>query len=80
MRNSLEVAKREPLSSLDQLPPDARFSVIFYNLEARSSPTPTGSRAMPATSANKRECRTSYALSSPTAAPTTCRPSARRWR
>jgi hypothetical protein len=35
VRNSLEVAKRELLTSLGQLPPDAQFAVIFYNLQAR---------------------------------------------
>ena len=30
LRNSLEVAKRELLASLNQLPPDARFSVIWF--------------------------------------------------
>lgn len=32
-RNALNLAKRELLASLAQLPPDAQFSVIFYNLE-----------------------------------------------
>ena len=32
-RNSLEVAKREMLASINQLPPDAQFAVIFYNLK-----------------------------------------------
>src|SRR4051794_21060651 len=31
-RNSLDVAKRELMSSLDKLPPDATFSVVLYNL------------------------------------------------
>src|SRR4029077_858689 len=34
-RNSLEVAKREMFASIDQLPPDAQFAVIFYSLQAR---------------------------------------------
>jgi Mg-chelatase subunit ChlD len=33
-RGSLEVAKSELLMSLNQLSPDARFAVIFYNLKA----------------------------------------------
>jgi von Willebrand factor type A domain len=53
-RNSLEVAKRELLSSLNVLPPDARFSVIFYNLKVRVFNDPSGQQGlMPATSANK---------------------------
>src|SRR5271157_1145213 len=54
LRNSLEVAKRELLASLNQLPPDARFSVIFYNLRARVFADPSGQQGlMPATTANK---------------------------
>jgi hypothetical protein len=54
MQNSLEVAKRELLASLSQLPPDARFSVIFYSLDARVFTDPTGKQGlMPATSSNK---------------------------
>ena len=54
MQNSLEVAKRELLSSLGQLPPDARFSVIFYSLDARVFTDPDGKPGlMPATSSNK---------------------------
>ena len=53
-RNSLEVAKRELLASLNQLPPDARFSVIFYNERARVFADPSGQQGlMPATTANK---------------------------
>ena len=53
-RSSLEVAKRELLSSLNVLPPDARFSVIFYNLKVRVFTDPGGQQGlMPATSANK---------------------------
>ena len=53
-RNSLEVAKRELLASLNVLPPDARFSVIFYNLKVRVFTDPGGQQGlMPATSANK---------------------------
>ena len=54
LRNSLEVAKRELLASLNQLPPEARFSVIFYNLRARVFAGPSGQQGlMPATAANK---------------------------
>ena len=54
LRSSLEVAKRELLASLNQLPPDARFSVIFYNLRARVFTDPGGQQGlMPATTANK---------------------------
>src|SRR5271157_2642074 len=54
LRNSLEVAKRKLLASLNQLPPDARFSVIFYNLKARVFTDPSGQQGlMPATTANK---------------------------
>ena len=54
LRNSLEVAKRELLSSLNQLPPDALFSVIFYNLKARIFADPSGLQGlMPATAGNK---------------------------
>jgi len=53
-RNSLDVAKRELLASLNQLPPDAQFAVIFYNLQARVLSDPEGRPGlMAATSANK---------------------------
>lgn len=53
-RSSLDVAKREVLSSLGVLPPDAKFSVIFYNLRARIFTDPEGKQGlMPATAANK---------------------------
>jgi hypothetical protein len=53
-RNSLDVAKRELLASLNQLPPDTRFSVIFYNLKARVFTDPSGQQGlMPATTVNK---------------------------
>jgi hypothetical protein len=57
-RNSLEVAKRELLSSLNPLPPDARFAVIFYNLRARVFTDPGGQQGMmPATTVNKTRVR-----------------------
>lgn len=53
-RNSLEVAKRELLASLNQLAPDARFSIIFYSLKVRVLADPSGNQGMmPATTANK---------------------------
>lgn len=53
-RSSLEYAKRELIVSLDQLPPDAQFSVVFYNLHATVFSDPTGRKGpMAATAANK---------------------------
>ena len=53
-RGSLDVAKRELINSLDRLPPDARFGVIFYNLHATVFTDPQGRRdLMPATATNK---------------------------
>ena len=52
--NSLDVAKRETLASINQLPPDAQFAVIFYNLQTRAITDQQGRRGMmPATTANK---------------------------
>ena len=57
--NSLEVAKRELLASLDQLPPDAEFSVIFYNMTPKMLSDPQGHRGlMSATTSNKARIRT----------------------
>src|SRR5262249_34166842 len=54
-RNSLDIAKRELLASLNQLPPDAEFAVVFYNLLARMLSDPQGHRGlMAATAANKK--------------------------
>ncbi len=54
MRGSLDVAKRELMSSLSRLPPDARFGVIFYNITATVFTDPFGRRGMmDATAANK---------------------------
>ncbi len=54
MRNSLEIAKREMLASINQLAPDAYFAVIFYNLQARVLTDPQGRRGlMAATAPNK---------------------------
>ncbi len=57
--NSLTVAKRELLSSLNQLPPDAEFTVIFYSLVAKMLSDTQGRRGMmSATSANKVRVQT----------------------
>lgn len=57
-RNALEVAKRELLSSLGQLPPDASFGVVFYNLHATTLADPQGRRGlMAATKVNKARVR-----------------------
>jgi hypothetical protein len=54
MRKALDVAKRELLASLEQLPPDAKLGVIFYNLHATTFSDPGGRRGlMPATRENK---------------------------
>src|SRR5207237_7635914 len=60
--NALGVAKRELLASLDQLPPDARFGVVFYNLRATIFADAQGrSGLMGATSTNKARVRTRLA-------------------
>jgi hypothetical protein len=52
--HSLDVAKREMLASINQLPPDAQFAAIFYNLDATMLTDPNGRRGlMAATVANK---------------------------
>ena len=57
--NSLTVAKRELLASLNQLPPDAEFTVIFYSLVAKMLSDTQGRRGMmSATSANKTRVQT----------------------
>src|SRR5262245_25709406 len=61
-RNSLDVAKRELLASLNQLPPDAEFAIIFYNLLARMLGDPQGRKGlMAATSANKERVQAQLA-------------------
>jgi hypothetical protein len=56
---ALGLAKRELLTSLSQLPPDARFGVIFFNLEATPLTNAAGaSGLMDATAANKERVRT----------------------
>lgn len=65
-RNALEVAKRELVSSLSRLSPDARFTIIFYNLHATIFSDPAGQRGlMPATVANKARVETQLAQISP---------------
>ena len=65
-RNSLEVAKREMLASINQLPPDAQFAVIFYNLNARMLSDPQGKRgSMAATAPNKARVQTQMATIAP---------------
>lgn len=58
-RNSLDHAKRELMASLGQLPPDARFGVVFYNLQATVFSDPAGRKTlMAATAANKARVAT----------------------
>jgi hypothetical protein len=53
-RGSLDVAKHELLSSLAQIPPEARFAVVFYNNSATVFTDPSGHPGlMPATPGNK---------------------------
>ncbi len=53
-RRSLDIAKRELLASVGQLPPDASVAVIFYNLQAVMLSDPRGREGlMAATRANK---------------------------
>ena len=61
-RNALRIAKKELIGSLDRLPPDARFSVVFYNIRAGVFPDAQGGSAlMPATIENKERLRTRLA-------------------
>jgi hypothetical protein len=54
VHNSLDVAKREMLTSINQLPPDAQFATIFYNHQATVLTNPEGRKGlMAATTANK---------------------------
>ena len=63
---ALDLAKRELLSSLGQLPPDARFAVVFYNLNPNIFPDASGRPGlMPATAANKDRVRTRLAAIEP---------------
>jgi hypothetical protein len=54
-RNSFEVAKRELLTSLKQLPPDARFAVLLYNLQARVLIDDQGNKGLMAASASNQK-------------------------
>jgi len=57
-KNALRIAKSELLSSLDRLPPDARFTVIFYNIRATVFADENGTPGlMPATRENKERLR-----------------------
>ena len=65
-RNSLEIAKREMLASINQLPPDTQFAVIFYNLNARLLSDPQGQKGlMTATAPNKARVQTQMAAIAP---------------
>lgn len=56
---ALDVAKRELMASLTQLPPDAQFAVVFYNLRARVFADAGGNQGlMPATKDNKARVQT----------------------
>jgi hypothetical protein len=57
-RNALDVAKRELIASLGQLPPDAQFAVVFYNLNATVFSDQQGHQGlMAATQVNKARAR-----------------------
>ncbi len=61
-RNSLDIAKHELLASLNQLPPDAEFAVVFYNLNARMLTDLQGRKGlMAATVGNKRRIQAQLA-------------------
>ncbi len=65
-RGSLDVAKHEMLASLGQIPPEARFAVVFYNLDARIFADPTGREGlMAATGSNKARVRAQLAAVRP---------------
>jgi hypothetical protein len=66
MRNSLDVAKRELLASLSQLPPDAEFAVIFYNSLPYLLSDGEGHKGlMTATESHKSQVRTQLAAIAP---------------
>lgn len=65
-RDALGVAKRELLASLSQLPPDAEFAVVFYNLNPTVFDDAQGREGlMPATAQNKARVRTRLAAIAP---------------
>jgi hypothetical protein len=66
VHHALDVAKREMLASLEQLPPDARFGVVFYNLASTTFADAQGRQAlMAATQANKARVRSLLASVAP---------------
>jgi hypothetical protein len=65
-RGSLDVAKRELLASLAQVPPEARFAVVFYNIDANVFTDAAGRPGlMAATASNKARVRTLLATVQP---------------
>ena len=51
---ALRIAKAELVNSLDRIPPDAKFTVVFYSVETTVFPDAEGRAAlMPATISNK---------------------------
>lgn len=65
-RGALEFAKRELTASLNRLPPDAHFAVVFYNLRATTLADAKGREGlMPASKANKGRVATQLTLISP---------------
>ncbi len=63
---ALEMAKRELMASLNQLPPDAKFCVIFYSLQATTLTDAKGREGlMPATSVNKGRVATQLSAIEP---------------
>ena len=58
VRESLSVAKRELLASLNQISSGARFGVVFYNIDARILPDSNGQEGlMTANDSNKARVR-----------------------
>jgi hypothetical protein len=65
-QNSLDIAKRELLASLDPLPRDAKFGVVFYSDSATVLTDPAGRKElMTASPSNKARVRTKIAEVSP---------------
>ena len=65
-RNSLDVAKREMMASINQLAPDAQFAVVFYNLQTRVLNDPKGNPGlMTATAMNKSRVQSQLEAVSP---------------
>ncbi|HEV3163112.1 MAG TPA: hypothetical protein VGZ22_03650 [Isosphaeraceae bacterium] len=59
LHRALEFAKNELLASLSQLPPDAKFGVVFYNLSISEFTDAKGQQGlMDATASNKARIRT----------------------